>query len=134
MVVELCVGWVIGCRGAFSFGAKAFDGVCESCADGLVADGQQGDADREEADQKEDATGDVDPIVISLEPTVQAEPGDWGCDDQRDQHELDEVAGDEDGNAGDGGAEDFADTDLAGPAFGHIGGKAEEAEAGDKDG
>ena len=52
-------------------------------------------------------------------------PGQGAGDEQGDGDKSEEVAGQEQGDVGYGGAEHFADTDLAGPLFGREDRKSE---------
>src|SRR5580704_1005611 len=69
-----------------------------------------------------------------LQPAVHGPPGDGSGQKNGYQHQPDEVAGEQGEDIGHRGAKDFADADLFEALPGGEGGKAQEAETGDKNG
>lgn len=69
-----------------------------------------------------------------MEPAVHREPGDGGCDQEGDEDQSEKVCRKQTCDAGYACAEDFSYADLPCTLRRAVGGEAEQAEAGDKDG
>ena len=102
---------------------------------------QRADTQNDERDQqKRPAAGREDPpadrglIREILQPFTAAPPGNGYGDEDGEGNEFEEVAGEEDDQVGDAGADDLADADLFCPLVGDIDDQAEETETADKDG
>src|SRR5258708_6779862 len=116
------------------FASKGFDRVCKGCSQGTDTEDDEGD------EQEAAATGCEDPpakfgfVREVLEPFACAPPGDGKCDEDREADELEEVAGEQEDELGDGSADDLANANLFCALVGDIDDQAEETEAADEDG
>ncbi len=121
--------WVSGL-----FSAETFDRIGAGGFEGVVADGEEGDKEGAAAGGAEAVPREGCTVFVLLQPLVQAPDGKGNGDDTGEEDEGDEVFCEYLPEMGDGGAEDFTDTDLFCPLFHPVRGEPEEAEAGDEDG
>src|ERR1700722_3840875 len=115
-----------------SFTSQGFDRVGPGCSDCPEAEYDQGDDEQHTAAGGEDPPAHGGFVSEVLQPFIAAPPGDGHGDQDSQADQFYEVAGEEQDELGDRGADDLADADLFCALVGDVDDQAEETEATDE--